>query len=84
MQYLKEFGLTEEELQEILDQLTDDDWVYITSSRTYVKKILSYLTSIGITNIKDILMYRPSVLYEKFSDIKKNLEESSISNIVQH
>lgn len=83
MTYLKEFGLSDEDLKEIYDSLTDEDWLYITTTKVQIKELLKYLTSLGITNIKDICIHKPLVLYQYADDMKKYIEESNIDNIIE-
>ena len=83
MNYLKKFNLSDEDLDEIYDSLSDEDWQFVTATKTQVGDLLEYLISIGITNIKNIFLYRPNVLYQYAKDMKKYIEESQISDIVQ-
>ncbi len=83
MNYLKEFSLSNNDLDEIYESLSNEDWQFVTATKTQIKQLLRYLVSIGITNIKDIFLYRPNVLYEYADDVKKYIEESNVSDIVE-
>ncbi len=83
MNYLKKFNLSDKDLDEIYDSLSDENWQFITATKTQVGTLLEYLISIGITNIKNIFLYRPNVLYQYAEDMKKYIEESQITDIVQ-
>ena len=68
MKYLKEFNLSDSDLQEIYDKLSDEEWQYITTTKVQIKELLRYFTSIGITNIKDIFLHRPDILHQYADD----------------
>lgn len=83
MDYLKKYNLTDEDLQEIYENLSYENWSNITGSSTKVKGVLDYLASIGITNFKDIFLYKPSVFYLYAEDIKKYIEECEYPDIIE-
>ena len=64
MSYLKDYNLSDEDLQEIYDNLSDEEWILITGSSSKIKEILDYLTSLGITNVKDMFLYKMNIFYQ--------------------
>ena len=40
MSYLKDYNLSDEDLQEIYDNLSDEEWILITGSSSKIKEIL--------------------------------------------
>lgn len=83
MKYLKEFNLSDSDLQEIYDKLSDEEWQYVTTTKVQIKELLRYFTSIGITNIKDIFLHRPDILYQYADDMKSYIENCNIPDIIE-
>lgn len=75
MDYFKNYGLTDEDIEEIEEFLSDDDINNYYISELKVIEILDYLKSIGIKNIKDILKYKSNIFYESVNNIKKNIKK---------
>lgn len=78
MNYIKNYGLTDEDIKEIEEYLSDEDINNYYVSELRVAEILDYLKSLGIKNIKDILMYKSSIFYESVNTIKKNIPNDKI------
>lgn len=78
MDYFKNYGLTDEDIEEIEEFLSDDDINNYYISELKVIEILDYLRSIGIKNIKDILKYKSNIFYESVNNIKKNIKKDPI------
>mgnify|MGYP000298403793 CR=1 FL=1 len=78
MDYFKNYGLTDEDIEEIEEFLSDDDINNYYISELKVIEILDYLKSIGIKNIKDILKYKSNIFYESVNNIKKNIKKDPI------
>lgn len=83
MMYLKEYGLSEEDIEEIYDNLCDEDWYTIISTASTVCGLLDYFSSIGINNFKDIFMNKPIVFYQNAQEMRKYIEESNIPNLIE-
>ena len=83
MNYLKKYGLTDEDIDEIYDSLSDEDWYTITCMDTGVKKILNYFSSLGITNFKDMFIYKPNIFDLSVNEIEKCINECNIPDIVE-
>ena len=82
MKYLKEYNLSDEDLQEIYDNLSDEEWYNITTFESRVCDLLNYFKSIGITNFKDILLNRPIVFYKNAKEMRKYIENSNIPDLI--
>lgn len=78
MNYIKNYGLTDEDIKEIEEYLSDEDINNYYVSELRVAEILDYLKSLGIKNIKDILMYKSNIFYESVNTIKKNIPNNKI------
>lgn len=78
MDYFKNYGLTDEDIEEIEEFLSDDDINNYYISELKVIEIIDYLKSIGIKNIKDILKYKSNIFYESVNNIKKNIKKDPI------
>lgn len=83
MNYLKKYGLTDEDIDEIYDNLSDEDWYTINCMDTRVKKILDYFNSLGITNFKDMFIYKPNIFNQHVDEIENYINESNIPDIVE-
>lgn len=78
MNYIKNYGLTDEDIKEIEEYLSDEEINNYYVSELRVTEILDYLKSLGIKNIKDILMYKSNIFYESVNTIKKNIPNDKI------
>ena len=76
MIYLKEYNLSDEDLQEIYDSLSDENWYNITTYESRVCDLLDYFKSIGITNFKDIFLTKPNIFYKNAKEMRKYIEDS--------
>ena len=82
MNYLKQFNLSDDDLNEIYDSLSDEDWQFVSATKIQIEDLLEYLISIGITNIKDIFLYRPNVLYQYAEDMEQYIKDCKDEDIV--
>ncbi len=78
MDYFKDYGLSEEDINEFEEYLSMDDINNYYVGELKITKILDYLNSIGIKNIKDILKYKSNIFYESIDNIKKNIPNDKI------
>ena len=83
MDYLKEYGLSDEDIKEVHESLSYEDWVQISSMKSVVREDIEYFLSLGITNIKDILMGAPYMFYHPAARIKRMVEECQNPDIVE-
>lgn len=82
MNYLKQFNLSDDDLNEIYDSLSDEDWQFVSATKIQIEDLLEYFISIGITNIKDIFLYRPNVLYQYAEDMEQYIKDCKDKDIV--
>ena len=83
MNYLKKYGLSDDDLQEIYDNLSDEDWMMVTNMSTRVERILDYFTALGINNFKDMFIYKVNIFYQHVDDLQKYISESEVPNIIE-
>lgn len=83
MEYLKKFNLTDEDLIEIKNSVDEMDLNEITMKEEKIETILKYFISIGITNIKDIIIYKTYLLYDDIDNIKDKINKYSNINIIK-
>lgn len=84
MEYLEEFNLTIEDINDIKSNFTEDDYSEFVLYEDKIKEILNYLINKGIYNIKNLIMYKPNLFYEDIDFIKSkldNLNPNSINKI---
>lgn len=81
MQYLAKYNLTEEDIHEIKNMISDDDYLEYTTSQDNITKILDFFVAKGLKNIKDFLEYRPEIFYNHYQDVidKINSREDAIT-----
>lgn len=92
IEYLKEY-ITEEDFNVINYNLKDVDVNNFSYYEQNIREVLDYLRDIGVTNFKDILLYRKDIclknldiLKEEVNKINKNLIvylfNNDISNLI--
>ena len=84
MEYLKKYNLSDEDINEIVEFIDDMDNKELNFNRKNVESILDYFVSIGITCIKDLLMYKTYIFYDSVNRIKSafnNCDENTITSI---
>ena len=82
MKYLTQYGLSDEEIDKLYEDINDDEWEALSGSRTRVEDILEYLKSIGITNIKEIILEAPHIFLCSLEEVKNGFDECEDSEIV--
>lgn len=83
MEYLKIFNLTDEDIKDITNSIDEMDINEISMKEEKVIEILKYFISIGITNIKDIIIYKTYLLYDDIETIKDKFNKYSNINIIK-
>lgn len=78
MDYIKEYGLTSDDINEILGFISEEDKANYYVNEMEVRKILDYFKEIGIINIKDILKYKTNIFYQRVEDIKEDIKDNQI------
>ena len=83
MEYLKKFNLTDDDIKKIYNSIDEMDINEITMKEEKIEKILKYFISIGITNIKDIIIYKTYLLYDDLENIKEKIDKYGNNNIIK-
>ena len=65
MKYLIDYNLTEKDIEDINESLSEEEWIMLTTSTSRIESILDYLQSLGITDFKELFINRRNVLYKK-------------------
>lgn len=81
MNYLKKYGLSNEDIKDIENNLDDMDINLLYVNEDKVIDIIDYLVSIGFTNVKDLLMYKTNLFYIKLDVIKARIDKDK-DNII--
>lgn len=74
MNYLKQFGFSNADIEEIEELIDDSDYLEYTLKQDKVCDIINYFKSIGITNIKDLLIVKGYLFYEPLEEIKDEIK----------
>ena len=81
MNYLKEYNLNDDDIKEIIDNIDDADYNEYVTKEDKIKSILDYFKSIGITNLKDLLMNKSYLFYETLEVIKNRIRKELVTYI---
>lgn len=74
MDYFKNYGLTDNDINDIIEYVDNDDMNNYYINELDIIDILNYFKEVGIINLKDILKYKSNIFYEKVDNIKRNIE----------
>ncbi len=83
MEYLTKYNLTTEDIKDITSSIDEDDKLELELNEERVSSIIDYLLSIGLTNIKDIIINKPNLFYDDVNSIKMRIEKHSNTNIIE-
>ncbi len=83
MEYLTKYSLTTEDIKDIFSSIDEDDKVELELNEEGVSSIIDYFLSIGLTNIKDIIITKPNLFYDDVNSIKMRIEKYSNTNIIE-
>ena len=83
MEYLKKYNLTDEDINEIINSIDEMDINEISMKESKIEEILRYFISIGITNLKDIIIYKTYLLYDDVEVIKDKINKYGNINIIK-
>ena len=83
MEYLTKYNLTTEDIREITSSIDEDDKLELDLNEERVSSIIGYFLSIGLTNIKDIIITKPNLFYDDVNSIKERIEKYSNTNILE-
>ena len=83
MEYLKKYNLTDEDINDIINSIDEMDINEISMKESKIEEILRYFVSIGITNLKDIIIYKTYLLYDDVEVIKDKINKCGNINIIR-
>ena len=85
MDYLKEFGFNDLEIQKIIESNSSNIIDNLVLNRINVSDIIDYLIGIGLERdtIKEIFMYQVGLLFKTKNEIKTSFDEYEIDSIVK-
>ena len=83
MDYLIKYNLTNEDIKDITNSIDEEDRLEIEMNEERISSILNYFFSIGLTNIKDIIITKPNLFYDDVNSIKMRIEKYSNTNIIE-
>ena len=85
MDFLKQLGYTEQDINNIKDYNYDYTLDNIIINKEKVEDIIEYLLSIGIerNTIKEIFMYQVGLFFKSRDEIKASFDEYEIDSIVK-
>ena len=83
MEYLTKYNLTTEDIKDINNSIDEDDKLELELNEERVSSIIDYFLSIGLTNIKDIIITKPNLFYDDVNSIKMRIEKYSNTNIIE-
>ena len=85
MDFLKQLGYTEQDINDIKDYNYDYTLDNIIINKEKVEDIIEYLLSIGIerNTIKEIFMYQVGLIFKSKEEIKTSFDEYEIDSIVK-
>ena len=83
MEYLTKYNLTTEDIKDITSSIDEEDKLELELNEERVSSIIDYFLSIGLTNIKDIIINKPNLFYDDVNSIKERIEKHSNTNIIE-
>ena len=83
MDYLTKYNLTNEDIKDIINSIDEDDKLELELNEERVSSIIDYFLSLGLTNIKDIIITKPNLFYDDVNSIKMRIEKYSNTNIIE-
>ena len=83
MEYLTKYNLSTDHIRDIARSIDEEDKLELDSNEERVSSIIDYFLSIGLTNIKDIIITKPNLFYDDVNSIKERIEKYSNTNILE-
>lgn len=81
IEYLKNYNLDDNDIDEIKKKFNKDIINKFEVMESTVISVFEYLKSIGITNIKNIIMYRPDICFSNIEFLKEKVSKIDSSLI---
>lgn len=83
MEYLKQFNLETEDINDICNAIDDMDISELAMHEERVRAILNYFVSIGLKDLKTILLTHPNLFYEDVDYIRHAFEQYGVDKAVK-
>jgi len=85
MEYLKEFGFTDLDINEIISYNYEHIIENLILNQDNIKEIIKYLLEIGILEmtIKEIFMYQVGLFFKTKNEIKISFDEYEMDSIIK-
>ena len=83
MRYLKEYGLSDEEIDRLYDNLSETEWNALAGARSRVEDIIEYLKEKGIKDIKEVLFEATYIFTYSLDELKDLFNNCPKENIVE-
>jgi hypothetical protein len=85
MDFLLEYGLTEEELDLVKKNNTTTVLKNIEMNKTNIKKVIDYLLELGITKetLKDLFVHQIGIFHRTKKELEQVFDEYEIDSIVK-
>ena len=83
MKYLKNYGLSDEEIDGLYENITEAEWDALAGVRTGVEEVIEYLKGKGVNNIKESLIDATYIFTYSLAEIKNLFDECQVEDIVK-
>ena len=85
MSFLNEYGITNEEIEEIVHNNQEGIIKNIELNKDNVIKVIDYLKEVGITTgvIKDLFLYQIGIFFRTKEEIKSVFDEYEMDSIIK-
>ena len=85
MEFLREFGFNEKEIQEIIEKNSKNVIENLKINKENVEDIIEYLIGIGMQKdtIKEMFWYQVGLFFKTLNEIKESFDEYEIDSIVK-
>ncbi len=83
LEFLKKVGISESLIDEMLNNIPISSLQDINNNEENCLKIILYLENMGVTNIDDLLLYKPDSFKGGISDFVKKFEKYSNKEFIK-
>lgn len=80
--YLKDYGISNEDIAEIKGRFDEKNIYNLGIMKNNVCEILDYLKEIGVTNFKNVILYRLDLCFMDLTYLKKQISKYDTKLIV--
>lgn len=74
MDYLSKYNLSDKDINEIIDCISEKDLVEYQIRKDDIVKILDYFINRKVNNIKELLKYKSYIFYNNYELVKNKLD----------